>query len=373
MRQLFFTIIIIALSLSGLGQKASFQGRIKGINNADLDVVVIPLKMGESPIFDNIKCINGKFKYEINFNLDMWHLVRLNSTAFNDVFGKEKLNSQGLKNREIVFFIKPGDKISIAGTIGEFGINYQVSGNDINNQASQTAQKLFPLEEDINRLTILKEKAEKNSEIEKSKQFANDINSLNWQISSIELETIAQHPDWNYSAEILANQPNDTICKYFKYFTNDVQNSIFGLHLSKILTASATGSPAPEFTLKNDKGENVSLNDFLGKYLIVDFWGTWCGACLKGIPKMNEYYLKYKDKIEFTSIDCHDSKEVWLKAIAKYHMNWINLFSENDEVAKEYGVIGHPTKIIIDKEGKIILKTIGEGDEFYDKLDEMFK
>ena len=88
---------------------------------------------------------------------------------------------------------------------------------------------------------------------------------------------------------------------------------------------------------------------------------------------MNEYYLKYKDKIEFISVDCHDAREVWLKAIRKYNMDWINLFAGDDEIAKEYGVIGHPTKIIIDKEGKIILKTIGEGDEFYDKLDEMFK
>ena len=54
-------------------------------------------------------------------------------------------------------------------------------------------------------------------------------------------------------------------------------------------------------------------------------------------------------------------------------MDWINLFAEDDKVAMEYGVIGHPTKIIIDKEGKIVLKTIGEGDEFYDKIDAILK
>jgi len=88
---------------------------------------------------------------------------------------------------------------------------------------------------------------------------------------------------------------------------------------------------------------------------------------------MNEYYSKYKNKIEFISIDCHDAREVWLKAIAKYNMNWINLFADDNELNKKYGILGNPTKIIIDKEGKIVLKTIGEGDEFYDKLDEMFK
>jgi thiol-disulfide isomerase/thioredoxin len=373
MRQILIVLIGTIISLSGNAQETTFHGKIAGIDSAQISVMVLPLKLGEISMSDKIQCLHGQFEYSVNFNLDMWHLVRLNSSTFNDVFGKEKLCSQELKNREIVFFIKPKDKISISGTISEYGINYKVSGNEISNQRSQTAQKLFPIEEAINRLTILKEKAEKNNENEKSKQFDNEINLLNGQISSIELKTIAQHPDWIYSAEILANQPNDTICKYFKYFTNDVQNSIFGLHLSKILTASETGSPAPEFTLQNDKGKNVSINDFKGKYLVVDFWGTWCGACLKGIPRMNEYYLKYKDKIEFISIDCHDVREVWLKAILKYNMNWINLFADDDKVAKEYGIIGHPTKIIIDKEGKIVLKTIGEGDEFYDKLDVMFK
>jgi thiol-disulfide isomerase/thioredoxin len=346
MKQILFTTIIITLTLSGFAQKGSFYGTIKGINNADLNVVVFPLKLGETPIVDNIRCVDGKFEYKVNFGLDMWHLVRLTSTAFNDVFGKEKSCSQELKNRDIVFFIKPEDHVSISASIEEYGINYKASGNEINDLRSQTVQELFPLEEDFNRLTILKEKAEKNNETEKSKQFNNEISLLNKQITVNELKTIAQHPDKLYSAEILANQPAYTICKYFKSFTNEVQNSIFGLHLSKVITASAAGSPAPEFTLQNDKGKNVSLNDFAGKYVVVDFWGTWCGACLKGIPRMREYYSKYKDKIEFISIGCRDPKEVWLKAVARYNMGWINLFSENDEVADEYGVVGHPIIVL---------------------------
>ena len=87
---------------------------------------------------------------------------------------------------------------------------------------------------------------------------------------------------------------------------------------------------------------------------------------------MKEYYSKYKDEIEWLSIGCRDQKQAWIKAIAKYELNWVNLFAENEKITDKYGIEGYPTKIIIDKEGRIVLKTTGESDEFYDKMDELF-
>jgi thiol-disulfide isomerase/thioredoxin len=87
---------------------------------------------------------------------------------------------------------------------------------------------------------------------------------------------------------------------------------------------------------------------------------------------MKEYYLKYKNKVEFINIGCRDDKQIWLKTIEKLKIEGINLFAENEDVPDKFGVTGYPTKIVIDKEGKIILKTIGESDEFYAKIDELF-
>lgn len=370
MRHLLLTAIFIVLSLAGIAQESSFQAKINGLDNAEVKVMVLPLKMGEIPILDKIQCVNGEFGYKIRFNLYMWHLVRLESAKFNTVFGKEKLSTQKLKNREIIFFIYPKDQISIVGNIDDYGINYKVLGNDISTQRNQTAEKLFPFEDELNRLTILKEK--ENAENEINNELENQIRSINDQLDSIKLKTIIDQPDWIYSAEMVAEFSKDTISKYFKSFTTNVQNSFFGIHLSKILNAADIGSPAPHFTLLNDKDERVSLNDFQGKYIVLDFWGTWCGYCVKGIPRMKEYYLKFQDKVEFLSIDCRDFKQAWLNAIAKYDLNWINLYAENEEITDKYGIEGYPTKIIIDKEGKIILKSTGESDEFYDKMDELF-
>lgn len=372
MRLIVIVLIVAINSLSENTQEIAFHGKISGIDSAQISVMVLPLKMGETPISDIIQCVQGGFDCKIKLNLDMWHLVRLTCKEFNTVFGSEKSSPQKLKNREIVFFIQPNDKVSIIAKVGEFGINYHITGNEIGIQRNEFKKKIYPLEEQYNQVTILRDKSETEKENLKTKELSDKLSSINDQISRIELATIAQHPDWIYSAESLANFPTDTISKHFKFFTTDVQNSYFGIHLSKILNAAQTGSSAPAFTLQNDKGIHISLNDFKGKYVVLDFWGTWCGYCLHGIPRMKEYYSKYKDKIEFLSIDCRDKKQAWIKAIAKHELTWINLFAENEKIIDMYGIEGYPTKIIIDKEGKIVLKTTGESDEFYDKMNELF-
>ena len=362
---------MIAFSATCFSQESSINGSISGIKNADLQIMVLPLKLGETPIVDKIQSIDGKFEYQVKFNQNMWHLVRINSSEFNDIFGEEKSSNQKLKNREIVFFIHPNENLEVKAKIDNYGINYQVIGNDINVQKNQFAQKLFPLEEEFNRLTILMDKFNPNDL--KFKEIENQIKSVNIKQDSLRLKMIGSHLDWLYSAETLAGFPEDTVANYFKLLTSDVQNSFFGIHLSKILNAAQIGSPAPDFTLKNETNKTYSLNDFSGKYVVLDFWGTWCGYCIRGIPRMKEYYSKYKDKIQFVSIDCKDNKQAWLKAIKKYNLNWTNLFSENEEITEKYGVQGYPTKIIVDKDGKIAHKSTGESDEFYEKLDELFK
>jgi peroxiredoxin len=370
MKPLLLTTFFTLVFLFSNAQKGSFKGRIEGIDNTEISVLVLPLKLGETPISKNIQLINGKFECEIDYNLNMWHLVRLNSPLFHSVFADEKEPVEGLKNREIIYFIFPGEKLTIQGEKGKYGFDYKISGNEIGNQSNLFSEQLFPLEEEFNRLAILQANmpagGSGNTDLEKQ------INKVTRQIEDTKLKLITAHPDWVYSAETLAEFSNDTIARYFKSFTNDVQNSFFGIHLSKILNAAAVGSAAPGFTLKNEKGKDVSLNDFAGKYVVLEFWGSWCGYCIKELPRLKTCFEKYRNKAVFVGIDYKDNRQTWLKAISKYELNWNNLIAENDEVRDKYGVEGFPTKIIIDTEGKIVLKTTGESDEFYQKMDELF-
>jgi hypothetical protein len=78
MRQIITTFLIL-LSFYGYAQKSQIKGAIKGIDKAVINVLVLPIKEGETPIFDTTYCANGEFKYTLNYNVDMWHLVILSS------------------------------------------------------------------------------------------------------------------------------------------------------------------------------------------------------------------------------------------------------------------------------------------------------
>ncbi len=128
---------------------------------------------------------------------------------------------------------------------------------------------------------------------------------------------------------------------------------------------------APDFTFKNLKGEDVSLSQFRGKWVVIDFWGSWCVWCIKGIPQLKEAYAKYQPELEVIGIACNDSEEAWRSAVAKYELPWVNLFNPvrgGGQLLEEYGVQGFPTKAIINPEGKIVDITVGEDPTFYTKL-----
>lgn len=131
-------------------------------------------------------------------------------------------------------------------------------------------------------------------------------------------------------------------------------------------------TPAPAFTLKNLEGKDVSLSDFKGKWVILDFWGSWCIWCIKGFPELKEAYAKYKDKLEVIGIDCNETEEAWKAGVAKYELPWVNVYCpKGNPLFEQYGIQGFPTKAIIDPEGIIKNITTGHDPEFFKKLDEL--
>lgn len=134
------------------------------------------------------------------------------------------------------------------------------------------------------------------------------------------------------------------------------------------------GDTAPNFTLNDINGNPLSLQSLRGKYLILDFWGSWCGWCIKGIPDMKKYYEKYNSKLEILGIDCRDTDQKWKDAVKNYELPWKHVYCPRDnQLLKTYSIKGFPTKIIIDPKGKIVKTIIGEDPEFYTILDELLK
>jgi len=135
----------------------------------------------------------------------------------------------------------------------------------------------------------------------------------------------------------------------------------------------ADGVEAPDFTLNDLNGKPLTLSSLRGKYVILDFWGSWCGWCIKGIPQMKEYYQKYAGKFEILGIDCNDPEEKWKAAVEKYELPWLHVYNTRDsKVLEQYKIEGFPTKIIIGPDGKIVKTIIGEDPAFYTLLDQLF-
>jgi len=143
---------------------------------------------------------------------------------------------------------------------------------------------------------------------------------------------------------------------------------------AKAAKLQAEGLQVADFTLEDINGKPLSLSSLRGKYVVLDFWGSWCGWCIKGFPEMKKYYEKYKDKMEILGIDCNDTPEKWKKSVADNELPWLHVYNKKNEndVTKQFGITGYPTKIIIDPQGRIARSIIGESPAFYTYLDELF-
>ena len=107
--------------------------------------------------------------------------------------------------------------------------------------------------------------------------------------------------------------------------------------------------------------------------MVLDFWGSWCVWCVRGVPKMKEYYEKYKDKMEILGMDCGDSEDDWKTAVKELGMPWQHVYvPEGSDLMKKFQIQGFPTKIILDQKGNIMQTVVGETPEFYEALDKLF-
>ena len=135
----------------------------------------------------------------------------------------------------------------------------------------------------------------------------------------------------------------------------------------------ADGCVAPDFTLNDIEGKPFSLSSLRGKYVVLDFWGSWCIWCIRGMPEMKNYYAKYAGKFEIVGVDCNDTDQKWKDAVKKNELPWKHVYCpKGSDLLAKYAIQGFPTKIVIDPEGKILKTVCGEDPDFYKFLDQTF-
>lgn len=136
------------------------------------------------------------------------------------------------------------------------------------------------------------------------------------------------------------------------------------------------GSEAPEIALSDTTGAVVPLSSLRGKYVLLDFWASWCGPCRSENPNVVRMYDKYKDKgFAIYSVSLDKDKESWVRAIRNDRLTWTHVSDLKywqSEAAQKYGVQGIPATFLLDKDGKIIAKNL-RGPALEQKLEEILK
>jgi peroxiredoxin len=128
----------------------------------------------------------------------------------------------------------------------------------------------------------------------------------------------------------------------------------------------SVGQPAPDFELPTPDGKQVKLSDFKGKYVLLDFWASWCGPCRQESPNLVKQYNTFKNKnFAILSVSLDDDKSAWLKGIKDDNLNWTHvsdLKRWDGKVSNLYKVEGIPASFILDPSGKILAKNLYSSD-----------
>ncbi|MES2828766.1 MAG: TlpA disulfide reductase family protein [Bacteroidota bacterium] len=167
----------------------------------------------------------------------------------------------------------------------------------------------------------------------------------------------------------------------YKAFAISVKNTPSGKALAEKIYENgptAVGKLAPDFTQNDINDKPVKLTDFRGKYVLIDFWASWCGPCRAENPNVVNAYNTYKDK-NFTvlgiSLDQPGKKAAWLAAIKADGLPWTQVsdlkFWDN-EVSRLYGIRSIPQNLLIDPNGKIVAKNL-RGAELNERLASLLK
>lgn len=275
----------------------------------------------------------------------------------------------------IVFFTAPGEKLDINVEKLPYGVNYQIKGSEL-------MEKIDAIEQEV---STFRNEAIKISTTEiYPEQKLDSLEKEYDEVYSRFLRSNLNHPAVVWA---LMKAPADTVLQYIDLLGEDAKVSILTPILNSLKKqmeryaivknareSIVEGKLAPNFVLPDPEDNNVSLQSLRGKWVVLDFWGSWCPWCIKGFDKMKEYYEKYKDQCTFVGVCCRDTKEDWLAAVEKYQLPWTNLYSDPkaqpaQSVEVIYAVPGYPTKIVISPEGEISKIVVGEDPAFYEALD----
>lgn len=337
----------------------TINGDIAGLKDS---LIYFRTSAGDSMVVDSAKVTDGKF-------------------TFKGKAEEPKMASIYLQDRRGGFNLYVENAaINIKGNVDSLS-SVKITGAPTQQEWDTFQADLKPLNDQEDTLFQQYQTARMKNDTAAVAAIEKKANDLNDQREAASKTFINQHPKSYVSINLLRSLVYSTeyadLNKMFTGLDTSLQHSTSGVKIAEQLEtmkATAIGQQAIDFTANDVNGNPVSLSSFKGKYVLVDFWASWCGPCRAENPNVVKAYNKYKDK-NFTilGVSLDEDGAKWKEAIAHDKLNWTqvsDLKGWKSEPAGKYGVKAIPANFLIDQDGKIIGHNL-RGDKLEEKLAEV--
>lgn len=341
----------------------TIQGNLTHLTDS---VLYLARQEGNMPVFDTLAVTDGKFSYS----------GKTDHPTFAQIITSDQRSGFPL-------YLEPGT-INISGDADSMAIGkVSVGGTPNNDDLSAFMQIQQPYVPMMMAMQSNYMQAQMSGDSVMAHQIENTTDSIQTVINGKMVEFVQSHPKSLVSVLVLRGMmndlPNAALTELYNQLDTTVQHSEFGEPIGARLAVerkTAIGAEAPDFTMNDTTGKPVSLSSFRGKYLLVDFWASWCGPCRAENPNVVKVYNQYKDK-NFTilGVSLDQTKDAWEKAIRDDHLAWHHVsdlqFWDNS-AAQLYGVEAIPANFLIGPDGKIIAKDL-RGEALSQKLAQLIQ
>lgn len=325
---------------------------------------------------------NGRFIFHVK-KQEQPVIVRLNSALNKGLSKSGNGNTVASPPAAFEFFVYQED-LQIKGDAGALPFS-TAKGDRENNELSAYRKSVRRQEERkaaIMKKVFFMDAARDSIEIKKLFAESHVLVTRQWELQK---KFIRENPSSFTSVFLLSRMENlYTTADYeavYQGLTDEYKHTALAKKLEKridFLSPTAKGKPAIPFTRTDKDGREIRLADYRGKVVLLDFWGSWCAPCRASHPHLKQLYAQYKDKgFEIIAIASEkaptpeEQKKKWLAAIEKDGINWVHILNndgrEKQDLIREYRITAFPTKILLDQDGKILLRITASATDDIDK------